>query len=145
MTTGLGSVDAFLLVNSWNNSRPSNFALSSYPPSLAVTPGGSTTANLSMTAQGGFSSPVTLAAAGAPPNVSVSFSSPALNTSAPVTMTVAAAASAVGGTFPIAVTGTGGGFSRTVEFSVTVSAQSFTLMPNPMGVSVNLGSSTSLD
>ena len=39
MTTGLGSVNAFLLVNSWNNSRASNFALASNSSSLTVSPG----------------------------------------------------------------------------------------------------------
>ena len=143
MTTGLGSVDAFLLVNSWNNSRASNFSLGSYSSSLTVSPGGTTNATLTMSAQGGFNSPATLSVFGAPSGVTVSFSSPPPNPSAPVTMTIAANASAVGGTFPIAVIGIGGGFSRTLEFIVNVSAASFTLLPSPLGASVNVGSSTS--
>ncbi len=141
MTTGLGSVDAFLLVNSWNNSRSSNFALSSYSSSLTVVPGSSTSATLTMTAQGGFTSPVTLTAVGTPSGVAVSFSPTTLTASAPVTMTLTAAPTATGGMFPIAVIGTGGGFTRTLEFTATVSAASFTLSPNPLGASVNVGSS----
>ena len=142
MTTGLGSVDAFLLVNSWSNSRASNFSLSSLSSNLTVAPGNTTTATVTMSAQGGFSSPVTLSAAGAPAGVTVTFSSPTLNTSSPVTMTVSATSNAAGGTFPITVTGSGGGFNRTIEFTVTVSAVSFTMLPNPTGASVNVGNST---
>ncbi len=143
MTTGLGSVDAFLLVNSWSNALASNFSLGSNSSSLAVTPGGTASVTLTMSAQGGFTSPVALSAAGLPSGVTVSFSSPSLTCSAPVTMTVTVTASAAGGTFPIAVVGTGGGFTRTLEFTVTVSAASFTLMPSPIGASVNVGGSTS--
>ena len=143
MTTGLGSVDAFLLVNSWSNTLASNFALSSYSSSLTVTPGGASTATLGMSAQGGFTSPVALSAVGLPAGVTITFSSPNLTSTAPVAMTVAATASAAGGSFPIAVIGTGGGYTRTLEFTVTVSAASFTLMPSPIGASVNVGSSTS--
>jgi subtilase family serine protease len=143
MTTGLGSVNAFLLVNSWNNSRASNFALASNSSSLTVSPGSPHTANLTMTAQGGFNSPVTLLAAGAPSGVTVTFTSPTLSTAAPVTMTVTAATNAAAGIYPMTVSGTGGGFKRTLAFTVTVTAATFTLSPSPTGASVNVGASTS--
>src|SRR5271157_4872690 len=143
MVTGLGSVDAFLLVNSWSNIRASNFTLATSSSSLTVSPSHSTNATLTMSAQGGFSTPVTLSAAGAPTGVTVTFSSPTLTSSARVTMTVTAAANALAGTFPIAIAGSGGGFERTVAFALTFAAPTFTLTPSPTGASVNVGSSTS--
>jgi len=143
MVTGLGSVDAFLLVNSWSNIRASNFTLASTFSSLTVSPNSSATATLTMSAQGGFNSPVTLSAAGAPTGVMVTFSSPTLTPAAPVTMTVTADANVVASSCPIAVTGTGGGFKRTVAFALTVAAPNFTLTSTPSDASVNVGSSTS--
>ena len=144
MTTGLGSVDAFLLVNSWSNSRASNFSLATNPSSLSVGPSHSVTATLSMSTQGGFSAPVTLSAAGFPAGITVAFSSPTLTSAAPVTMTVSTAANVLAGTIPIVVTGTGGGFKRTVALTLAVNAPSFTLTPSSTGVGVNVGSSTSV-
>jgi subtilase family serine protease len=142
MATGLGSLDAFLLVNSWANSRASNFSLASNSFILTVPAGSPQTATLTMTAQGGFNSTVMLSAAIGSPNLTVSFSFPTLSSSAPVTMKVSTNSSATAGTFPVTVTGTGGGFVRTIEFNVTVLAGTFTLSPNPSGASVNVGSST---
>jgi uncharacterized membrane protein len=143
MATGLGSVDAFLLVNSWKNSAAANFSLASSASSLTVAPGKSATTTLTLSAQGGFNSPVTLSAAGAPAGVTVSFSSPALTASSPVTMTVSAAGTASASTGPIAIIGTGGGYKRTIAFTLTVSAATFTLAPSPTVAGVNVGSSTS--
>ncbi|MDR3676423.1 MAG: protease pro-enzyme activation domain-containing protein [Acidobacteriota bacterium] len=143
MVTGLGSIDAFLLVNSWSNIRASNFTLASTSSSLTVSPNSSATATLTMSAQGGFNSPVTLSAAGAPSGVTVAFTSPTLTPAAPATMTVTADANVVASSCPIAVTGTGGGFKRTVAFALTVAAPNFTLTPSPASASVNVGNSTS--
>jgi len=143
MVTGLGSVDAFLLVNSWNNGAASNFTLATNPSSLTVSPGSANTATLTMSARSGFNSPVALSAAGAPAGVTVTFSSPTLSAANPVTMTVTAAANSGAGIYPITVTGTGGGFNRAVAFTLTVNAPTFTLTPSPMGASLNVGSSTS--
>ena len=144
MVTGLGSVDAFLLVNSWNNSLASNFTLATDSSSATVSPGSSKTATLTISAQGGFNSPVTLSAAGSRAGITVTFSSRTLTTAAPVTMKVAAGSNVAAGTFPIAVSATGGGFRRTVELALTVAAPTFTLTPNPVGVSVKTGTSASV-
>ena len=141
LATGLGSIDAFVLVNSWRNSSASNFALGSSTSSLALSANGSTTATLTLSAMGGFNSPVTLSAAGAPAGVTVAFSSSTLTAAAPVTMTVTAGPGAQASTSQIIVTGTGGGFNRTLAFALTVAAPYFTLTPTPTGASVNVGSS----
>jgi pseudomonalisin len=144
MVTGLGSINAFLLVNSWSNSLASNFTIAASSSTLSVLPGSSKVATLTMSAQGGFSSPVALSAAGAPSGVTVTFSSPNLTTAGPVAMTVTAAANAAAGTFPIAVTGTGGGFKRTIVSAVTIAAPTFTLSANPTGVPLAAGASASI-
>jgi len=144
LVTGLGSIDAFLLVNGWSNSRASNFTLATNTATLSVSPGVSKTATLTMSAQNGFSAPVTLSAAGAPAGVTVSFSPSSLTASTPVTMKVTAAANVVSGSWPIAVIGTGGGFQRTLAINLTAAAPSFTLTPNPVGVSVPAGTSASI-
>jgi subtilase family serine protease len=67
--TGLGSIDAFNLVTAWSSvsatpaskgSTAPDFQLALSPPSLTVLRGGSTTAQLSVTAINGFSSSVSV-------------------------------------------------------------------------------------
>jgi hypothetical protein len=130
LTTGLGSVDAFLLVNNWKTSTTSSFALAADSASLSVTAGNSVSTTLTMSAQGGFSSPVALSATGLPAGVTARFSSISLTPAAPVTMTLSAAANAPATTSgAMVVTGTAGGFTRTVGFSLTVAGA-----PPPSGV-----------
>jgi len=128
MTTGLGSVDAFVLVNSWANSATSNFSLSAQAPASGITAGASVIAPVALTTQGGFASPVNLTAASACPAVSVSLSSPTITTAAAVNMTLHAAAGAATGACPVVVTGSGGGYKRTVEVPANVAPATFTLV-----------------
>jgi len=144
MVTGLGSIDAFLLVNNWNKSRSSNFSLAAASTCISVVAGSSTTATLTMSTQGGFNSPVTLSAAGVPSGVTVTFSSTIITSAAPVTMIVTAATSAAAATSSLTITGTGGGFQRTLSFILNISAPTFTLTPTPAGISVPAGSAGSI-
>jgi subtilase family serine protease len=141
MATGLGSVDVFQLVNQWSEARATGFDLMLSSPSLSVSQGSSNTVTLNLGLQGGFSSPVTLSASGAPTGVTVTFSSPTLSSVAPVTVTVAAAANALASNGLITITGTGGGLSRTVSVTLTVIAPTFTLTPSVTSASVAPGGS----
>ena len=142
--TGLGSVDANLLVNHWSDGRNANFTLTPNVSSISVIAGSSTAATITLTTQGGFASPITLQASGMPTGVTVRFSSSTLTTSAPVTATVSAAASTVVGTSTVTITGTGGGLTRTASISVAVVAPNFTLTPSAASATVAAGSSTAI-
>ena len=74
LATGLGSVDANLLVNHWNDRLGSTFALTPSSSSVSVGVGNSNTVTVTEARQGGFNSPVTLSASGAPTGVNVTFS-----------------------------------------------------------------------
>jgi len=144
LVTGLGSVDAFLLVNSWANSFGSNFTLASNASNLSVSASSPKTVTLSMSAQGGFSAPVTLSAAGLPSGVTATFSSNSISAGTPVTLNLSSGATAAAGVRPIAVIASGGGFKRTLALNLTVVGPSFTLTSSPSGVSLTAGSSASV-
>jgi len=108
LATGLGSVDANLLVNHWNDAAAVSFVLTPSPASVSVALSRATTASLALTRQGGFNSQVALSASGQPAGVTVSFS-PATITTSPSTVTIAASSSAAAGTYTLTLTGTGGG------------------------------------
>ena len=142
MVTGLGSVDALLLVNNWGNSSAWNFALTPGSNSVSVGQGNSNNAALSLTAQGGFNSPVTLSASAAPTGIAVTFSSATLAAASPVTATVTAASNVAVGNYTLTVTATGGGLTRTLSLPVTVVPSSFTLTPSATSATVSPGGST---
>ena len=91
-------------------------------PSLTVARGQQGSATLTFTANSGFDSPITLSAGGVPPGVTVTLNPTAIPApgSGSSTMTVSVAPGAVLGTFPIAVTGIGGGMNAAVFVALTV-------------------------
>jgi subtilase family serine protease len=137
--TGLGSVDASLLVNHWSDGSTSNFTLNSNISSVSIVAGSSSAANILLTAQGGFASPVTLMSSGAPAGITVRFSSATVTAAAAATATISAAATAVAGNFTITITGTGGGLTRSTSISGTVPSPSFTLTLGGAKVTVKRG------
>jgi subtilase family serine protease len=139
LATGLGSIDAFMLVNHWSGHRASDFSLTSSSFRTSVAPGRSSTVTLNENAQGGFSSQVMLSVSGAPAGLTVYFSSPTLTTAASVTVTVAAAPSVAAGTYNLTFAGTGGGITRTLSLPVIVVAPSFTLPPSAASASAARG------
>jgi len=105
LATGLGSVDANLLVNHWTDASAVNFLLTATPSSVTVAVGKSATASLALTRQGGFTSAVALSSSGAPSGVTVTLS-PTSITTAPATVTIAATSSAPAGSYTLTLTGT---------------------------------------
>jgi hypothetical protein len=107
-------------------------------PSVAnvnVIAGGTGTAIVSITLQGGFSAAVALTAAGLPAGVTASFS-PA-STSASSTLTLTAASSAAASASQFTITGASGGITASVAMTVTVTPPpdfAITLAPASLSV-----------
>ncbi len=123
LATGLGSVDAFELVNHWSEgagARPS-FGLALSKPSALVAMGLQVGLRVSFTAANGFSAPVTLAAQGIPKGVTATFTPATLSGSATSsTLTLSAGASATAGVANVIINGTSGTLSNSAALSVRV-------------------------
>jgi len=140
--SGLGSVDASVLLNHWSAATQLNFMLTPSVPSISLAPGVSATTTLSMTAQGGFGFVVTLSASGAPAGVTVRLSSATIKGTAPVTVTFSAASSATAKSSTVIISGSGGGLTRAASVALTVAVPTFTLASSATGVTVTAGSSS---
>jgi len=136
--TGIGSINAANLVNSWPNTTP-GFTLSG-PPNLTLTEGTSVTATITINQQNGFGGSVSLSASGLPAGVTASFSPSPATTSSVLTLT--ATSTAATGSATLAITGTSGSLtnSTTITLAVTV-VGNFTLSASPNSVNIAQGSS----
>ncbi len=127
-----------------------NFALTAAPGALTIAQGNQGNSTITSTISGGFNNAISLTSSGAPAGTTVSFNpstipAPGAGTSA---MTIAVGASTAPGTYPITVTGNGGGVRQSTTVTLTVSLASqpdFTLTAAPTSLTVaqgNQGSST---
>ncbi len=122
------------------------YTLSASPTAVSVTAGSSGSSTITTAVSGGFSSAIALSSSGAPSGVTVSFSptsiaAPGSGTST-VTFTVASGTTA--GTYPITITGTGGGITHTASVNLTVSAAAqgtFTVSVSPTSGYLDQGQS----
>ena len=99
-----------------------NFTISASPASLTIAQGNPGTSTITTTVSGGFSSSISLSATGVPTGTTVSFNpstipAPGVGSS---TMTITVGASTPVGTYPITVTGNGGGLQRSTTVTLTV-------------------------
>ena len=122
-----------------------DFSISASPSSVTVQQGNSGNSTISTTALNGFNNTITLSASGQPSGVTVSFGTdpiPAPGTGTSL-MTMAVAASVAPGTYPITVTGVGGGITHTTAVSLTVTgiAPDFSISASPSSVTVVHGNS----
>jgi len=140
--TGLGSIDANLLVNHWSGGS-ADFALTPAASSVTVAKGSSNAVTLALTPSNGFDSKVMLSASGTPSGVTVKFSSTTL-TSTPVTVTIAATTSASAGNSTLTITGKNGSLTRTVQLALTVVMPTFTLTPSATRATIEPNSSASI-
>jgi pseudomonalisin len=123
LATGLGSVDANLLVNGW----PANgtvipaagFTLKGSAASESVLQGKTATFTVAVTATGGFSGTVSLKAT-TPAGVTLSFNPVSVKPGASSTATITVAATATPGTSNISITGTSSGTTATTSVPLTV-------------------------
>lgn len=95
-----------------------NFTLSLLPATLGLPRGASAASMVTITAQNGFSSSVTLSASGLPSGVAASFAAPGTTGMRLVTFT--ASTTATVGSFPITVKGVSGALSSSDSFTLTV-------------------------
>jgi len=117
--TGIGTVNAYNLVNNWPGGAP-NFTLSANPNGVTITQGSSGTSTITITPQNGFSGSVTLSASGLPNGVTAGFNpNPATTTS---TLTLTASATAATGTVTVTIGGVSGTLSNSTTLSLTVNS-----------------------
>ncbi len=147
LATGLGSVDANLLVTHWADAfvTPA-FQLSPASNSVSVTAGASANLNVTVSVSGGFNAAVSLSASKLPSGVSAtltpaSFPAPGSGTSV---LKLTATAGVQPGTYSINLAATGGGTTKTATLTLTVNpAPSFTIV-SPSSASVAAGKSVTV-
>jgi subtilase family serine protease len=127
LATGLGSVDAALLVNDWNSrSDPPTLALTAAAQSVAVSQGVSAALAFTAATGGSFAGAVSFSVSGLPAGVSAAWSANSVAASASagsnyVTLTLTAAQRSAIGYFPLVVSAAGDGL--TSEQTVTLLVQ----------------------
>jgi subtilase family serine protease len=142
LATGLGSVDAALLVNGWNASSPSGsatLALTSVVQSATIAAGGSVAIQFTAVTGGSFAGNVSFSVSGLPSGVTAAWSAnsltPALsaNTNS-ASLKLTAAQGAASGSTSVVVSATGDGLTAQQTITVTVAARvkgcaRFSLLP----------------
>jgi subtilase family serine protease len=144
LATGLGSVDADILVNEWPASGttvPKSLTLTPSAASITLFPGTRTTFTLAAAGVNGYSGTVGLIAA-APTGVTVSFSSASVNTGSSTTVTVTAASNLAATAGNIVITGTSGSHVTTLNEGFTVASPAVTITPSLLSVTTFQGQST---
>ncbi len=146
--TGLGSVDASVLVNHWSDgiSTPA-FQVTSTANSFSLTAGSNNSDTLSVAVSGGFSAAVALSVIGLPSGVSAVFTPATLGApgSGSSVLKLSATTAAKAGVYPVTVTAAGGSVTHNVSLSVTIApASTFTLTSSATSISVAAGASKSL-
>jgi subtilase family serine protease len=123
--TGLGTpngLGAFTTGGGGGGNNPApDFTFGASPSSSTVTAGGSTSYTVSVTPNISFNSSVGLSVSGQPSGITAGFV-PSAITSGTSTMTVQTNSSVPAGTYPLTITGSGGGVTHTASVSLTVQA-----------------------
>jgi pseudomonalisin len=123
LATGLGSVDANLLVNGWPGSgtvtTPAGFSLRASAASKSLLQGKSTTFTVAVSATSGFSGTVNLTAK-TPAGVTLSFTPASVKAGASTTATLTVANTAAAGASNITITGASGSTTATTTIGLTV-------------------------
>jgi hypothetical protein len=119
-----------------------DFLLSASPTSSTVTQGGSTSYNVSISDEGSFSSAVDLSVDGLPTGANGTFTvNPATSSSV---LDVTTSPTTPAGSYPLTITGTGGGITHqtTVTLVVQAPAPNFTITASPTSQTVTRGAKT---
>jgi hypothetical protein len=139
LVTGWGSPAGQGLIDALAPAAPASFALSSSASALTIDPGSSGKATISVTVAAGFSGAVNLSVSGLPSGVTANWS--ANPTSGKSLLTLAAASSAVRGSYLLTVTGTSASQTVSTNLELTVNAPGFTLLPSPSNLKIYPGTS----
>ena len=149
LATGLGSVDANVLVNNWSSSGTvttplAGFTLKASAVSESLLQGKSATFTVAVSATGGFTGTVSLKAT-TPAGVTLSFNPVSLKPGASSTATLTVASSAPAGTSNITITGTSGTTTAATTVGMTVLATpTLTIAESAAKVEIAQGSSGAL-
>ncbi len=125
------------------SSQQGSFTITASPSSLTVAQGNQGNSTITTTVSNGFSSAITLSASGTPANTTASFSPnpiPAPGSGRSV-MNILVGSNTPAGTYPITVTGNGGGVQQStiVTLTVTVASGSFTVSALPASLTITQG------
>lgn len=147
--SGLGSVDAGLLVNHWTdaaNTKSPTLTVAASSSSLSVAAGATGTFQATVTGGNAFKSAVTLSVSGAPAGVTVALSSGSIASpgSGSVTATVTAAKTAAAGTYSITITASGENLTAKATTALTITNPAFTLAASASTTDLSTGSSTAV-
>jgi uncharacterized membrane protein len=118
------------------------FTISASPSSLSVAPGHQGNSTITTSVSGGFNSSISLSATGAPSGTIVSFNPGTIPApgSGSSTMMITVGSGTVPGTYPVTVTGSGGGIQRTTTITLTVTGlPDFTISASPNSLTVQQG------
>jgi uncharacterized membrane protein len=140
LASGLGSVDANLLVNHWTDKVVvPTISLSASATSLTVVSGKSTQATVTSAASTTLKAAVTLSIAGAPAGVTTAFATTTIASpgSGSDALTITASSSVAPGTYALRVTATGGGQTATLAISLLIPTPTFTLTPTAASLNVS--------
>jgi subtilase family serine protease len=121
--TGLGSIDAAVLVDHWASATtPPSFHAAVSANSLSVTGGSNNSVTLSVTVSGGFNAAVTFSITGLPSGVSGAFTPAKLSApgSGSSVLKLAATSAAKAGTYSATVSATSGATKQQMPLSVIV-------------------------
>ena len=121
-----------------------SFSLAASASAPAVIQGGSGTLTLTSKAAGGFASPIQLGATGQPDGVAISFSPATLAASGSTSVSLKVAAGTPAGSYPLAITGTSGVLSTSVNVTLNITAAGFTLTAPATSIAVQQGSGGSI-
>ena len=148
LASGLGTIDANLLVNHWTDgtNTASSLSLATSSTSLSVIAGQSAQTTITSTASASLKAAIALTVAGEPAGLTATFASPTIASPGSGTdvLKVVAASTLAGGTYNLTVTGTGGGQTATVSIAVVVPAPNFTLSRSATSLSIADGNSGSV-
>jgi len=144
LATGLGSVDAGMLVKHWGDaaSPAPEFLLSTSASAVSVIPGATAKLTLGVQVSGGFNAPVVLSTPGLPLGfytnfAPLRFAAPGSGTS---TLQVIVATTVATGAYKLTIDATGSGMTQTAVLTVNVvAAPPFAITLAPAAVSVIAG------
>jgi len=121
-----------------------DFLISASPSSQTVSKNSSTTYNVTTSALGPFTAFIGFTVSGLPAQTSASFSPTTVQGSGQSTLTISPGASAPSGTYPLTITGSGGGVTHSTQVNLSVAAVAdFSIAATPSSRTVSGGNSTS--
>jgi hypothetical protein len=126
--TGLGSADAFLLINNWSNptgpTGPTTpgLQLTTSTPSITLAQGANSAVQVNVAVKGGFSSAVAISWSTLPSGLAANLAPPSFPApgSGSSTFSLNASSAAVAGSYSVYLTASGGGLNQTLPLAVTI-------------------------